>query len=221
LGRSPGSHTELYYTSDLGLYSQLFRFCPTEIIPGARQLTACWDSAQGFWRWFIVPYITPDFGTQQHEISHTFIQTIYPAGEDYVWIKEGTGMYWESGSFDGAGALIVDRPIPYLTVSFRRWHDAGRQIPLSTLLYYRRADFYGYPEPTLVYSEAGMFIFYLMKTYPGVMNDLFVAFKGGSPAPYVPGLIATNDQLIAFVTARTGQSLAQLDAAYTAYALRF
>ena len=219
-GRSPGNHTELYYTNDMSLYAQLFSFCPTEIIAGARQLTACWDSTQGFWRWFIVPYVTPDFGTQQHELSHTFMQTVYPVGEDYVWIKEGTGMYWESGAFAGS-SLLVTTPIPYLTVGFRRAHDSGRQIPLSTLMYYRRAAFYGSPDPTVVYSQAGMLIFYLMNAYPAVMGDMFAGFKAGSPSAYVPGAIGTNDQLIAFLTSRTGLTLAQLDAAYTAFALRY
>src|SRR5439155_22927549 len=137
-----------------------------------RQLTACWDSPQGLWRWFIVPYITPDFGTQQHELSHTFLQTVYPAGEDYPWIKEGTGMYWESGIFVGS-SLVVTTPIPYLTIGFRNAHNSGRQIPLSTLVHYPRAQFLGVPDPTVTYSQVGMLIFYLMRTYPGVTSDIF------------------------------------------------
>ena len=129
-------------------------------------------------------------------------------------------MYWESGAISAGGALVVDTPISYLTVGFRRAHDFGRQVPLRTLLYYRRAGFYGFSDPTVVYSQAGMLVFYLMKTYPGVMADMFASFKAGSPAPYVPGAIATNEQLIAFLTARTGQTVDQLDAAYTAFALR-
>ena len=65
-----------------------------------------------------------------------------------------------------------------------------------------------------------MLVFYLMKTYPGVMADMFAGFKAGSPGPYAPGTIANNNQLVAFLLARTGLTLDQLDAAYTAYGLR-
>ena len=212
-GRTPGNHTELYYTNTFALYAQLFAFCPTEVIAGARQLTACFDSAQRFWRWFIMPDMTPDFGTQRHELSHIFLQTVYPTGEDYVWFKEGTGMYWESGAMEGT-ALVVERPLPYLTQGFRSAHDSGRQVPLNVLLRYRRAEFYGAPDATVVYSEAGMLVFYLMKTHPSVMADLFAGLRAGSG-------VASNDQLLAFLSSRTGQTLEQLDAAYTAFSLSY
>ena len=121
-------------------------------------------------------------------------------------------MYWESGSFDAAGNLVVSTPITYLTTSFRRWRDAGRLIPLTTLVSLTRDQFYS-SEPTLVYSQAGMLLFYLMQNHQVIMNDLFAALNTRT--------VTTNDQLIVFLTARTGLTLAQLDAAYIAYAGRF
>src|SRR5262249_45130947 len=155
--RSLGSRTEMYYTRNQRAYSQTLAICPSVIISGARQVTTCFDHAEGIYRWFVIPHVTPDFGTQQHELSHGFLYATYPAAEDFPWIKEGTGMYWESGSFDGAGNLIVSTPIPYLKTGFRAAVNGPGLIPLSALTVMSRADFYA-SEPTRVYSEAGMFI---------------------------------------------------------------
>ncbi len=210
--RPVGVRTEMYYTMNLNLYAQVFRFCPSVVIPGARQLTACYDQGEGIYRWFIVPYTVPDFGTQLHELSHGFLYGTYPASEDFPWIKEGTGMYWESGSFDGASNLVVTTPHPYLTTGFHRWHDAGQLLPLTALVSLPRAQFYA-RDPTLVYSQAGMFIFYLMQNYPSVMTDLFGRLNSRS--------LTNNDQVLAFLTGQTGLSLQQLDAAYVAFSLRY
>ena len=210
--RSVGSRTEMYYTMDQNLYMQVSKFCPSIIIFGGRQVTTCYDSGEGIYRWFIVPYTVPDFGTQQHEISHSFLYATYPASEDFPWIKEGTGMYWESGSFDGAGNLVVARPIAYLTTGFRRWYNAGQLLPLTTLVSLPRDQFYS-SEPTLVYSQAGMFILYLMQNYPAVMTELFVHLNSRS--------LTENGQVLTFLTEQTGLSLQQLDAEYVAFSLRY
>jgi len=68
----------------------------------------------GIYQWFIVPYVIPDLGTQQHELSHTFLFFTYPPAEDHPWIKEGTGMYFESGELNRSGNLSVTTPMQYL-----------------------------------------------------------------------------------------------------------
>jgi hypothetical protein len=210
--RSVGPRTEMYYTNDLNLYSLVFQFCPSIVIPGARRLTTCYDSATGIYQWFIVPYITPDFGTQLHELSHSFLYATYLGAEDFPWIKEGTGMYWESGVFDHVGQLQVALPLPYLTTHFRQWYNAGQLVPLATLLTMPRLTFYG-SEPTKVYSQSGMFVYFLMKNYSAVMAELFNRLNNRT--------IANNVQVIAFLTGQTGLTVAQMEAAYIAYGLRF
>ena len=121
-------------------------------------------------------------------------------------------MYWESGSFDGAGNLVVARPIAYLTTGFRRWYNAGQLLPLTTLVSLPRDQFYS-SEPTLVYSQAGMFILYLMQNYPAVMTELFVHLNSRS--------LTENGQVLTFLTEQTGLSLQQLDAEYVAFSLRY
>lgn len=81
--RSVGSRTEMYYTMDQNLYMQVSKFCQSTIPFGGRQVTTCYDSEEGIYRWFIVPYTVPDFGTQQHELSHSFLYATYLASEDW------------------------------------------------------------------------------------------------------------------------------------------
>lgn len=212
LARSIGPRTELYYTSDLSLYTEVFAFCPSIVIPGGRQTTTCYDSGEGIYRWFVVPYIVPDYGTLQHELSHSFLYATYPGAEDFPWIKEGTGMYWESGTFDASGDLVITTPISYLTSNFRRWHSSGQLLPLSGLLTLGRDAFYA-SDATRVYSQAGMFVLYLMKNHAAAMDELFRRLNDRR--------ILTNGQVLSFLTSATGLSIAQLDAAYVAYALTY
>lgn len=209
--RSIGARTEMYYTNDEALYRAILAFCPTTYIPGARNLTACYDPAERIYQWVIMPYITPDFGTQLHELSHSFLYATYPASESFPWIKEGSGMYYESGSFVGP-TLVVATPHSYLRTHFRRWTNAGRLLPLADLVRLPRDRFYT-TEPTLVYSQAGMFYFYLMTQHAAVMSTLVDRLNART--------LRDNDAVLAYLTTATGLSLEELDQAYRAYVRQF
>ncbi len=167
--RSPGRRIELYYTENVSLYQRVFAFCPSIVIPGGRQVTTCFDESERFYRWFIVPFRIPDFATQLHEIGHSFLFFTYEASEDNPWIKEGTGMYYESGHFIGDD-LVVSEPIDWLKTNFNAWHGKGL-VPLGTLLRMSRNTFYG-RDASQVYSQAGMLIFYLFAKHPSTMSEL-------------------------------------------------
>lgn len=78
--RNRGGWLDVYYTADVAIFHKVVSHCPTIFIPGARNLTACYlDYA----RWFILPYQTPDFGTQLHEIGHDFLFATWPQSEDF------------------------------------------------------------------------------------------------------------------------------------------
>ena len=212
--RSSGNYTVMHYTDDLyGLYQRIFKYCPSVVIPGGRNLTTCFDNTDRVYIWYVVPYIKPDFGTQLHEISHTFLYATYLAAETNVWLKEGTGMYYESGSFDASGKLNVTTPIPYIRDSFKRWRSANSLIPLQQLVTMTRDEFYGYAEPTKTYSQAGMLVFYLATQQSSTWTQLIERLNNQT--------IKNNTELLNFIATSTGMSVAQLEAAYLQYAAQF
>jgi len=214
-----GGKSVEYYTLDPSLYSRLFAYCGGVVVAGGRSVSSCWDSTTRIYSEFILPYQIPDFGTQQHELSHLFLQMTYRSSvapyepsEVNVWFKEGTGMYFESGNIDSNGNLVVTTPMYYLTSEFRAHYNAGTLIPLATLVGYNASQFYG-SDATQVYSEAGMFICYLTFKQPATMSAVWAGINNGS--------IANNTELLNVITTTSGMSLAQLDSAYTAYGLTF
>jgi hypothetical protein len=89
-------------------YVQVFTFCGGLWYVNAREVAACWNLYKdAAWTYFIIPFQTPDFGTQLHEISHIFLQNLHPDAESFPRLKEGSGMYFESGSFDALGNFIA------------------------------------------------------------------------------------------------------------------
>ncbi len=206
---SIGGRTELYYTNDMALYAAIAAYCPTIVIPNARNVTTCFDPVARIYRWIVVPYEMPDYGTQLHELSHSFLYATYLGSEAFPWIKEGSGMFYESGAFTGS-AFAVSRPLSYLTTNFRMHHSRGQLLPLATLVTLPRLEFYG-SLPTLVYSQAGMFWFYLEKQHPAVVAELVDRLNNRT--------LTDNTQVLSYLTQATGMTLAQLDAAYLAYAL--
>jgi len=223
IGRSPGLGTTIHYTTDSVTYVSHGPLCPhIGTVPwfrDARQTSACWNvPAPGQWTWVVMPYRQPDFGTILHEIGHTFSQTVFPAQEDYPWLKEGTGMYWEGGepasdpaaAFDATGNLIVNGPAAYTISGFRRWDSVRQLLPLRTLLTMPRSEFYGNNDWSRQYSQAGMFILFLEKTYPGMLAEMWARMRTGA--------ITTNAQLLVFIEARTANSIESLEQAYLAFA---
>lgn len=212
--RTPGQYTEMYYTRDLnGLYSRILQTCPTIVIPGGRNLTACFDSADGVYIWFVVPYTEPDFGTQLHEVGHTFLYFTQFNSANWPWFNEGISMYWESGSFSAAGTFSVERPLPYLTSNFRRVANANALVPLDTLLQMTRDQFYGDSDPARVYSQAGMVLYYLFKQYPSVAQGLIEQINSSQ--------LSTNAAVINYILQQTGLTAGQLEANVRQYALSF
>jgi hypothetical protein len=119
-------------------------------------------------------------------------------------------MYYESGAFSG-GTLVIDRPIPYLTVNFRAHHQRGELLPLAQLVTLPRARFYGSCMPTLLYSQSGSSGSILQNSTRRWVLDLIARLNSGS--------LTANDQVLAFLSQATGMSLAALNAAYVGYAL--
>jgi len=212
-GSTAGPSFRAYYTLDSSLYVKTFLFCPGNAwYPQSRQTSSCFGG--GAWSEYYVPMALPDYQTQLHEVSHLFLYGLHPDAENFPWLKEGLGMYFESGSFNAQGAFVDTLPLPYLRSGIRAYRNA--LIPLDTVMRLSRDRFYGAVETGDVaftvktYSESGMFVSYMMRLYPAVLNDLVASFKSG--------LNRTNDQVIQFIVNRTGQSINQLESAYLSYA---
>jgi hypothetical protein len=211
---SPGAYTEMYYTRDLnGLYTKILSTCPTVVVVGARNLTACYDNSAGVYIWFVVPYVEPDFGTQLHEIAHTFLYFTQQATANWPWFNEGLSMYWESGEFDAQGQYVVNRPMPYLISNFRRVYNAGALLPLPDLMALSRDQFYGAADPAAMYSQSGMVLYYVIKQYPAVGDELLRRINAKT--------ITTNQAVIDYILQGTGLSLASLEANVRSFALSF
>jgi hypothetical protein len=206
--KSYGGAAVAYYTEDPEVFQRILADCPSVVVAGARSLTGCYDPATGIQSLVIVPYVVPDFGTQLHEFSHQFLYATWPPSEDHPWLKEGTGMFWESGQFDASGQLVVTTPLPYLRIGIGRFRKS--LLPLEQLLYLDRNEFYGHPEPVRVYSQAGMLLFYLMHKQPQAMRRAFDAINDGS--------VRDNAQLVSLILAESHLTLDELEQAYVAYA---
>ena len=207
--RSYGGASVACYTHDRDLYLRILAACATVVVPGGRDVTGCYDRQTGIQALVIVPYETPDFGTQLHEFSHQFLYATWPPVEEHPWFKEGTGMYWESGGFSSAGELIVSEPNAYLRNGISRFRTS--LMPLDRLLYLTRDGFYGHADPVRVYAQSGMLVFYLMENHPAAMSRLFAELnRQGVP---------DNAQLVARLLSETRLTLPELDRAYVAYAL--
>ena len=108
--RSPGNRIVLYYTKNQNLYDKILKKHPTIVLKGARQLTVNWEKDHR--EWFIMPYTDPDYGTQLHEISHDFLYCTCPGMDHFPWFREGSAMYYESGTFNDKGELVINEPLP-------------------------------------------------------------------------------------------------------------
>jgi hypothetical protein len=132
----------------------------------------------------------------------------YPESESFPWIKEGSGMYYEDGVFVNA-SLVVQRPDDFLLVPFREALRTGDIVWLGDLPTRSRDRFYN-QTPT-GYPQAGLFWSYLENRHPSLVASLIAGLNARS--------LRNNAEVIAHITGRTGLSLAELDAAYVAYAL--
>lgn len=202
-GRTPGKRIEIYYTKDEKKYNKEMEKHPVITIKGGRSVTCGWYGDHR--KWFIIPYTIPDFGTQLHEISHDFLYFTFPKSEDYPWFKEGSGMFFESGSFSRDGKLIVESPFPLYAGIFNELKVKNEIIPLAKLLRMKRIDFYT-ADPGKTYSGSLMFFYYLMKKHGLVMDGLFNRINSGN--------ISDNDALIRYIIEETGESLEEMERNY-------
>ena len=211
--RSRGDRLDMYYSSDRSKLLGALELCPTQAVnePDARVLTACYGD-HGYGIWFVEPFVTPDFGTQLHEISHEFVFMTYEGSATYPWFIEGTGMYYEGGAFQSDGTLDPRTVVPWLTDTFDPFDGRGELVPLDELVWLDRNSFYQGQNPNRFYAQAGLFFHYLVNAHPGLFDSLIARLNGVGPR------VRDNQWVLDFITSGTGMTLGELDAAYLAYA---
>jgi len=201
--RSPGNRIVLYYTQNQKMYDTVLKRYPAIVMKGARQVTANWTGE--FREWFIVPYADPDYGTQLHEISHDFLYFTCPESENFPWFKEGSAMYYESGSFNADGNLVVDRPLPSYHKLFRERAEKKQLIPLGTLLDMPGSDFYR-ADYTKTYSQSMIFFFYLAERHPETLKKIFSGINNRK--------ILNASGLAECIILSTGKKVAEMEREY-------
>jgi len=170
-------------------------------------VASVWDRDHRLW--FIVPNQIPDFGTQLHELSHDFLYATWPASEERPWFKEGTGMYWETGTWNAAGDLVVDRAYsPYVRL-FKETHANHALLSLETLALLSRDEFYADPVQAR-YAQAMVLVHYLMKKQPDAMAAVFQRLNRGA---------VEDAALFELVLAQTKLDAAGLEKRYIEYGL--
>ena len=204
-----GDYLDAYYTTDLGTFLRLRPHCRADLwhqyslTNDTRVVTACYLD---YPRSFIIPYQTPDFGTQLHEFGHDFLFAVWPAWDDYKWFIEGTAQYFEGGVF--SDTLRVPKPIGYCSDLFDQWDQQDRLIPLGELL---RLDGAAYlADNHRTYPLSCMLFHYLERHHPGVLYSLIEQINSRQ--------ITTNDRLIDLMLELTGMSVSELEETYTNYA---
>jgi hypothetical protein len=219
--KSYGGHAVVYYTNDQNLYALAYGFCNPNGTPPETQntsyATACNDSASGIQALVMMPTFSPDTERLQDEIGHQFLYATYPQSFAYSWVYEGLGLYWEAGTFDRSGNLMVQSPGTYLAV-YKTAKAQGSTVSLDTLVHMSEATFYSglyshshqLTTSQIYFAQADIFMCYLFKKFPKVMSGLIDQWNRGT--------IKTNDTTITYITTQTGMTLAQLDAACNAFA---
>lgn len=219
--KSYGGHSIVYYTSDQNLYALAYGFCnPNGTPPGTKNTsfaTACYDSGSGIQTLVMMLTFSPDTERLQDEVGHQFLYSTYPQSFTYSWVYEGLGLYWEAGTFDSSGNLEVQSPGAYLIV-YKTAEAQGSTVSLDTLVHMSEATFYKglyslsnqLTTSQIYFAQAEIFIYYLFKKFPKVMAGLINQWNSGT--------ITTNDATISYITAQTGMTLTQLDAACVAFA---
>ncbi|NPV01312.1 MAG: hypothetical protein HPY53_08010 [Brevinematales bacterium] len=200
---SPGNEIVIFYTTKENVFQEALKKYPAILIKGGRQVTSYWDKDHRVW--YIMPYQTPDFGTQLHELSHDFLYFTFLKSEEYPWFKEGSGMYFESGSFDKDGELAVDSPLDSYKDLFIQHKNKNDLLSLKTLLFLKRAEFYQ-ADFTKTYSQSMMFFYYLAKKHPETLSEVFTLLNERK--------ITDNNALVKYILDNTGMTLDELEKAY-------
>lgn len=219
--RNGGDYLDIYYTLDPAVFLKRGPPCPARLFEKARTSNWC---LLDYPRWFIIPFQTPDYGTQLHEIGHGFLfattlrtqsgptgtatRVSRPPYNDIGWFAEGTAMYFEGGVFNDSGSLRVETPFPWCIGTFRTQYRGDGLTSLARLLHAPDRDFW---EIDGGYGQTCMLFDYLERHEPGVLYALIQRINSG--------VIITNDNLVTALLELTGQSLADLEEAYESYAL--
>lgn len=191
-GLPPGEKTAIYYTRNEDLFHAVNRICGSPVLRNARLVAARHEPDGDFIRWFIVPFEIPDYGTQLHELSHSFLDRAYPGSMNSMWLREGTAMYIESAEqLTPRGELRIGRPAPHYVKSVKECFAKGTLVPLPKLLRmpveeFAAGDFHQH------YAQATLLMFYLMKAHPKAMQDILTRLKKGE--------IRDNDALLKALT---------------------
>ena len=117
-----------------------------------------------------------------------------PDATPFGWLREGLGLYWESGTIDAAGAFAWSRPTTRIVRAFRANHATSAASSDVTTLKTKTYDQVVGTDPaarTTAYAASGMLASFLQVRYPAQLKALVAEAATGAPWPLTPdGLMA-------------------------------
>jgi hypothetical protein len=204
--------TDMHFTSWPQIWLESSVYCGGVLIPNSDVYQAC---TTPYWTHWLMPGVTPnDFMLITRFLSRQFLLNSMTRVGAFPWFLAGFTQWLSGGSFQGS--VLVGAPSRAAINDFRTGDSLNTLAQLDTLVVLPSARFSIGVElrtPVAVrMAQSVMFVEYLNRTYPTLIPAILARIRSA------PGAILTNDNLLEEITQRTGRSIAQLDAAYLAYA---
>lgn len=227
---TPGGYVEMYYTWDRSIVeTQGAVACPTAALASlpVRTLRTCLDTVNGINVVLVSPDLDTkgapvfDYATGLATVSQMFADTATPLFFEWPWLREGLAVAFKSGSFDASGNYTMGNVVQPELGEYKAAVASAALFPLSgagasDLVDLTRS---ASTPPTVVdtwtpnlktaMGQSGMLLNYLYRNKRPAVDNLIKAI--------VAGTVTSSQQAFDFILTQTGQTVAELDAAYKAY----
>ncbi len=207
---SPTTH--MYFTTWPQIWTEFTPFCGGQLLQGQTAWTSC--AAPNMQHFFIPESQAGDFALVTRFLTRQFLLASHTASRNFPWFHEGYAQWLAGGSVQGGAVVGAVRPVAI--ADFKGGDAQNLLAPLDTLIRLPGARYYeNLPQRTPVavrMAQGVLLVAFLAKDYPAVLPAIFARIRA------TPGAGFTNDDLIQEILTRTGLTVAQLEAAYLAYA---
>jgi len=152
-----------------------------------------------------------DASRQQHEFAELFLGGLAVGADTWGWLSEGLALYFDATTFTSSTGYGTTTLRPEVVASFRNVaiNRPADFVPLGTLVTLGYQDLVN--NPNAAYAGSGVFVLYLIQTYPTLVPNLLTGIRTGA--------ITTQAGVNAYVEAQTGKNFAQLDVDYRTFGL--
>lgn len=205
--------TEMFFTTWTDIWSGAIPFCNGVYYPNQDVYQVCTTPS---WTHWVVPTVggPDDFIHITRWLSRQFLLSSMTTAAAFPWFLAGYTQWLSGGAFQGS--VIAGSPLQASINDFRNGDARSLLVPIDTLLRLPNVRFNeDLPQRTPVavrQAQSALFISHLNRTSPTLLPAIFARIRA------TPGAAFTNDMLLQEIMTRTGQTLAQLEVGYLAYA---